>query len=936
MQKNLRLNYYFIVGMTMLFTIASSTKTWSANTTHKKYFGAVVGRILDESGLPLPGANILIKENGIGTSSDVNGDFILINVPEGDYTLQISYIGYSSIEQPIKIEASVITPVIVNLQSGVTLDGEVVVMGDRLKGQAKALNQQYANNNITNIVASDQIGRFPDANIGDAMKRIPGITMQYDQGEARFGIIRGTDPYLNAYMINGERIPSAEADTRSVQLDLIPADMIQTIEVNKAITPDMDADAIGGSVNLVTRSAPSGLRISGTAAAGYNLIRQNPIGQGSLVLGNRFFNDKFGAIVSASYYNNKFGSDNVEAVWAKDDEGHEFAEEIEVRKYDVQRVRRSLSAAFDLKLSPNHAIYLKGIYNHRDDWENRFRLRYRDLKYQEDEQTGIDEVTIVREIKAGGDDRGKNARLEDQRTSNLSLSGEHLLGNVKATWSATLAKASEERPDERYLAWEIDESATGIVDLSDPGRPNFTPTSDVSPIAFELDGVTTEDQHTKEMDKNFKVDLSIPLKSGFAKDFIKFGGRLRLKEKNRSNVFFTAESLGDFPESMAGHPLVNQTDNNFQPGPYQVGEFTSSKYLGQLPLRNPSRFETTPEVGGIVENFEANENIYGGYLMIDKSVGKKFSFVAGIRVEHTAIDYEGNQLENDELSKATGDDDYTNIMPNLHLRFNATGDVVIRAAWTNTLARPNYYDLVPYRLIENGDELLALGNSALKPTTSMNFDLMGEKYFESVGIISVGGFYKKLDDIVFTYKEFNYMDPVSGIEFEEFEQPLNGGEAQLAGFEIAVQRQLNFLPGVWKGLGVYANYTLTKSIADDYAGREGEDLGMPRTAKSILNTSLSFESKKVVLRVSLNYTSDYIDEIGSSTFDDRYYDKQTFLDFNASYTINPQWRIFLEANNLTNQPLRYYQGIQERTSQIEYYRQRFTLGVKFDLFDTKE
>jgi TonB-dependent receptor len=136
---------------------------------------------------------------------------------------------------------------------------DVQITGFSGGGQARALNTQKNNLNITNVVSTDQIGKFPDANIGDATKRIPGITMQMDQGEARNIIVRGLAPQLNSVTLNGSRIPSAEGDNRNVQMDLIPSDMIQTIEVNKAVTPDMDADALGGSVNLVTRSTPQSL-----------------------------------------------------------------------------------------------------------------------------------------------------------------------------------------------------------------------------------------------------------------------------------------------------------------------------------------------------------------------------------------------------------------------------------------------------------------------------------------------------------------------------------------------------------------------------------------------------------------------------------------------------------------------------------------------------
>src|SRR5690606_13310093 len=145
-----------------------------------------------------------------------------------------------------------------------------------------------------------------------------------DQGEARNIIIRGLAPNLNSVTINGDRIPSAEGDNRNVQMDLIPSDIISTIEVNKTLTSDMDADAIGGSVNLITRASPNGERISATLAGGYNPIRENGNYTAGLVYANRFFDDKFGFVLSGSYNNNNFGSDNVEAVWVQyEDEDNE-------------------------------------------------------------------------------------------------------------------------------------------------------------------------------------------------------------------------------------------------------------------------------------------------------------------------------------------------------------------------------------------------------------------------------------------------------------------------------------------------------------------------------------------------------------------------------------------------------------------------------------
>jgi TonB-dependent receptor len=211
---------------------------------------------------------------------------------------------------------------------------------------------------------------------------------------------------------------------------------------------------------------------------------------------------------------------------------------------------------------------------------------------------------------------------------------------------------------------------------------------------------------------------------------------------------------------------------------------------------------------------------------------------------------------------------------------------------------------------------------------------MVENYFKSIGIVSGGVFYKKINDFIYTRRQENFTDPENpqfGTNLQ-FSQPENGGNANVVGFEVSFQRQLDFLPGFWKGFGVYLNYTYTQSETTGVTDREAETLTLPGTAGNMFNASLSYETEKLVLRASLNATSDYLDEFGGDAFNDRYYDKQLFLDFNGSYAFTNKLRLFLEVNNITNQPLRFYQGVQSQTMQMEYYNMRMNFGLKFDLF----
>lgn len=913
----------------------------------------ISGKVLDaDDKLPLPGAMIQIVGDNKYTVSDYNGRFELLNINVGTYQVTVKYIGYTAITHEITVEQGKNNVLDFALKTSGTELNEVVV-GDILKGQAKALNQQKNSKNIGNVISSDQVGRFPDANVGDALKRVPGITMQNDQGEARNIIIRGLAPSLNSVTLNGDRIPSAEGDNRNVQMDLIPSDMISTIEVNKTLTSDMDADAIGGSVNLVTRATPNGERISATLAGGFMPIREHASYTAGLVYGNRFFDNKLGAVFSGSYNNVNYGSDDVENEWVKDDFGNEFVQASEIRKYDVQRIRRSGSVALDYKFDENNTIFANAIYNWRDDKENRFRTTYDDIEaiYDGETITGF-EGRAKRQTKGGVDsDRNKNRRLEDQRVQNYSLRGEHLINSkLDLDWSANYAKAREYRPGERYIEYR-QKGLEVFQDLTDLRFPLVTTTGEAVD-QFEFDSVTENTDETSESEFGAKVNIRFPFSIIAAeKGRIRTGLRLRMKEKERNNNFFSYEPVNGGMGLLSEIPTSFYDGKNFNPGSkYVPGTFASASFLGSLDLNNSALFDKEADPAEFLAvNYNAKENIYAAYVRWDQDFNDKLSMVLGFRVENTHIDYTGNRvLDEEELeSKINTTNSYTNVLPSISFQYNATKDLVLRAAATTALARPNYYALAPYVNNIAADKEITAGNPDLDATYSYNYDFMAENYFKSVGLISGGVFYKRLNDFIYNYSDNQYTDakfaadfpnqanPIPAGENWSFVQSRNGDVVDVYGFEVAFQRQLDFLPGNFlKGLGIYLNYTYTKSKAKGIAdedGNERNDISLPGTTPHMFNGSLSWENKRFSARISTNFTSDYLDELGSESYKDSYYDKQFFLDANASYKITSHLRIFAEANNLTNQPLRYYQGVEAHTKQAEFYQARYNFGLKFDL-----
>ncbi|MEL5893527.1 TonB-dependent receptor [Bacteroides sp. GD17] len=903
--------------------------------------GTIRGRVIDATKQTLPGASIYIEKLHTGVTSDVNGFYTFSNLDPGTYTVKVSYVGYSPVELKITIPAGRTLEKDVVLNEGLEL--QEVVVGGAFQGQRRAINSQKNNLGVTNVVSADQVGKFPDSNIGDALKRISGINVQYDQGEARFGQVRGTSADLSSVTINGNRIPSAEGDTRNVQLDLIPADMIQTIEVNKVITPDMDADAIGGSINLVTKNSPYKRFISATAGTGYNWISDKAQLNLGFTYGDRFFNDKLGVMLSASYQNSPSGSDDVEFVWDRDVETGELAiTDYQVRQYYVTRERQSYSAALDYVLNENHKLTFKGIFNNRNDWENRYRLTVKGINLEEDENgneyCSINNKGTMRIQTKGGTPDNRNARLERQRTMDFTLGGEHLFGKLNMDWSLNYAKASEERPNERYIDYQLKKQKFDM-DLSDERKPLLTPQAGSVMYLnddFSLKEVTEQQEDIQEKDFKAKFDFLLPLKKGAFGNTLRFGFKEVHKTKDKEIDFYEYSPKDEDAFDKASlAAAVDQNRDGFIPGEqYKVGSFVSKEYLGHLDLNNASLFEKEQVAEELATNFKAKETVTSGYVRFDQKLGSDWDLMLGLRLENTHVKYSGSQYDEDE-DKTTRtpyeSDSYLNVLPSVLAKWNVNDDFKLRASFTNTISRPKYSALAPNVTIKRSDNSISVGNPSLKPTISYNFDLNGEYYFKSIGLVSAGVFYKKINDFIVdqTLRNYNY----NGTSYTKFSQPRNSGNANLLGVELAYQRDFGFIAPALKCIGFYGTYTYSYSRVEDFnfEGRENESgLRLPGSPEHTANASLFFDKAGVNIRLSYNYASAFIDEMGSEKFYDRYYDAVNYMDVNASYTFGKKLKttFYAEATNLLNQPLRYYQGEKDRTMQSENYGVKVNAGVK--------
>ena len=887
----------------------------------------IKGRVLDDSGNPLPGAVVTLDGKTRSTVTDADGFYSFANLSKGNHALKVAYIGFAPSQKVVAVKGGDVVLDIVMKDTSQEL-GEVVVAGV-FSGQQRALNMQKSNLNDTNVVSADQIGKFPDSNIGDALKRISGINVQYDQGEARFGQVRGTPADFSSVTVNGSRIPSAEGDIRNVQLDLIPSDMIQTIEVSKTLMPDQDGDAIGGSINLVTKSSPQRLTLNAVAGSGYNWVSRKAQMNFGLTVGNRFFNDRLGFMAAASYNYAPVGSYDTEFIWEKDDDGKVYLSDYQMRQYYVTRERQSYSLSLDWKFDDFNKIWFKGIFNNRNDWENRYRLTLKDITPE-----GTADVRV--QTKGGSGDE-RNARLERQRTMDFTFGGENRLGPVGLDWKIGYARASEERPNERYIDYRMKKQKFSF-DLVNPREPFATAQEGSTMLLdddFSLKELTQQQETIKEQD--FKVALDFNTNLG-ERSKLKFGFKFVNKTKDKDIDFYEYTPLNEKAfDADAFANTVNQSTDRFMPSAkYQTGTFVTKEFLGALNLDDATLFDKSQVAEELAGNYNARENVTSGYVRINSRLSDKIEFMGGLRVENTDLRYTGRVYDDESNTVANTDpatSSYVNLLPSLLFKMEPAKDLIVRAGYNQSLSRPKYSAIVPGMNIKRGDNELVIGNPGLEATTSHNVDLSAEYYWKSVGLVSAGLFYKRIEGFIVDEVAFNR--EYDGHVWTKLTQPKNGGNANIFGAEVSWQRDFGFISPAWQCVGLYGTYTYTRSRVTDFnfEGRENEEgLSLPGSPEHTANLSLYFEKHGLSARLSFNYASSFIDEMGQSKFYDRYYDAVKYMDFNIGYTFGKKTKItvYADCTNLLNQPLRYYQGTKEHTMQAEYYGVKVNGGIKLN------
>lgn len=962
------LKFRFLSFLFFVFTISTVNQSFSQNYK-------VSGIVLDkQTGDSLSGAAVRIDGTTKGSMTATNGRFLLENIKSKKIKLVVSYIGYQTDTIDVSFAKKESVYVKITLKSASTTLNQFEIT-DQAEGQVKALLRQKTSLNIKNVVSDEQITKFPDMNAAEVMQRIPGITVQRDQGEGRYVQLRGTAPEHTTFNVNGEQISSPEGGVRYVGMDIISADQIEMIEVTKVLTPDMDADGIGGSVNIITKTATDSVpKINASLATGYNHLMKTGNNQIQFSYGQRV--RKFGIQMNASYYVNDQGSHNMEYDYtrgptlgqATDTTGgenfHILYKNVELRHYTIERERIGVSFNLDFKPWVGHNFYARAMYNRFTDDEIRRRMSY-DL-------TDANTLLIYREAGISHDIRD---RKEIQQISTLNIGAEHHFTNFTTLdyeFGASLAR--EDVPNGMFAQFD-NGGITLEIDKSDPQWPTVSfPYASDSTDAFtyenyEFNELQFYKNHVTDYNYTGKINLELTyLKKPEYLGKFKFGGKFRFKDKTRANE---AQAFNKYYKKLSLYsqtgPDLNLTtiaddfvENNLLQHNYVISNMIGNDEMRSFYEKHPQHFkfdeaETWEETYS--EDYTAKERIYAVYGMFSQNIDK-FLILGGLRYEQTYIKNQGLKAGIDYANGGvlyldTTYDSRTHrfLLPQVQVRYALTHNTNLKAAITYTYSRPNFDDVIPYRQDDDND--IEIGNPSLKYPLSMNVDFLAETYLKNAGIISGGFFYKQIDNIIFKFVRNAH----EGTNFNlyglrEITMAVNGMNANVFGAEITTQFKMNFLDGFWKDFGVFGNYTFTHSeafISKRYpqnendvififnendanfftnSGTETEKISLPGQAKHNMNLAVFYESKKFYIKLAANYHSDFLSSLGNDAGLDVYYAESFRLDFNANYQITKSLNIFTDIINLTNTPLRYYMGSTDYFKQQEYYSWWGRIGLK--------
>lgn len=881
---------------------------------------------------PITGATIVLAGTQNYDVSGLDGSFNIRSVPAGDYTVEISFVSFEKLTQRITLNGDLRMEFRLAMQA-MELEGVEVSGSKVLDTEASARASERMSMTVLNVISSREIEVSPDITVANVVQRVSGVSLERNaNGDGQHAIVRGMDKRYNYTLVNGIKIPSPDVKNRYVPLDIFPSDLLDRLEVTKALTPNMEGDAIGGVIDMKMKNAPDKFTLNVNMGTGYNQLfidrdfrtfdhraasRKSPHQANGrdylatsedftygnidfhdiqappnqiygLAIGNRTKNGRLGALVAGSYQNTYRGANSMFMSTFIDQESNTpYYEILQLREFSVQQKRSGVHAKLDYKINPNHVIDLYACYINLSEFEVRNRID-----------------TILKIGRGQGPGTGRvelrdRSRQRHQKIYNTTLQGRHRLGErFRADWSGVFSLATSNDPDMAQLTW-----LTGVT-------RNAEGEYSTEPILYDRD-------YDRRWTSNTDQDLA-------------FYGNLN---------YFT---------KLGGHPLVLSTggmfrhknrDNEFDSYLLRTAPITQ-EWSGSV---NDYTWNLFNSIGSPTDplNYSSMENVMATYGMFKLDM-PNVQVLGGVRYEGTVFSWESNAPAN--VAGRTGSIAYADLLPSLHIKYTPDEIQAIRLSYFSSISRPSFFEVIPYEI--NEDDFRERGNPFLQHTQANNIDLRYERFSYFLDKFMIGGFFKRID---------NPIESALLIQGQTiFQQPNNFGTAYNYGIEVDFIKYL-------RNFGVRFFYTYTNSaITTSKIVRFRDDQGnltsreemqtrpLQGQSRHISNASLLYKNvrKGLDAQLAMVYTGSRIIIVSPYLDNDVWQRAFVQLDFSIEKRIKERFVVYGKINNLLDTPMQadillpnkfnpeqapYLDSSESVMVREDFYRQMYIIGVRYQI-----
>ena len=929
----------------------------------------LIGKVTDKaSGEALIGATVQIVEAQLGTACDFDGKYRINSILPGDYTAQVSYLGYLTMEFPISLGEGQLLEQNFALVIESFLSEEIVVTA-QAEGQISSINQQLADNTIKNIISSKKIQETPNANAAEAIGRISGVSIVRNGGEGSKVVVRGLAPKFNKIQVEGVSMASTGGDDRSADLSSISPYMLDGIEVSKAAMADQEGDVIGGTVNFILRQAPDSMTFDALLQGGYSSLNSN-LNNYKLVVGgsNRFFNGKLGVFAQVDLERRDRSSNEVSVNYVNTTNRLDSFP-ITLGAMSVRDVTRDIKRAgatviLDYKL-PSGSLKLSNFASLINNKQiNRYEL-YNPL--------------------FSTHSYGLTQRENDLQIMTNALKYNNAFGAFTLDMGVSFSQSINKLPyNTDFFATESNAFDGQGGTINTPDSIQFYARNNIENANIQR--VTKSVYDTKEQEYGANIDLAYDYNVSKAMN-IKFKAGVKYKKRNKD---FNQESF-TIPVAQAGHGAqfvagsiekFNWLNSTLEPDasklPYSL--FVDSEYgrndfpEGEFYIQNVPNIDKIQDFTQLAEEFYFKDFIFStkdnysgveeykaAYFMPIIKIDNKITFIPGFRYEHNTTTYTAvrgdNTLQDWDMGYFHEDKTVVRkngfLLPMLNLKYKPLDWFDVRLAYTHTLARPSFNQIIPKWDI--GISSITFNNPFLRPSQSENFDIYLSAYQNKLGLFTIGGFYKKIDDLI--YNAGNTAVTIEDVENQNLPEDLvgtpiseiinNENAAKIYGLEVEWQTRFWYMDNFLKGALLTANYTRTFSSVDyqrtvlnqvfltEPPWVAVEEESTPYNERLILqptdifNLTLGYDYKKLAARLSFVYQNDIFSNPNFFRLLRGATDDYFRIDFSLNQKLPKGFEAILNFSNLTSSKERDLLISNNLPTRVQYYGFTFDVGLRY-------